>query len=339
MSDAIRDATPVEALRAMYADHLDDPGSSWSVGTFGAIAEFHRDPDEQVAVTITDDHVSAITGRGAISISVVPGIRAFAYETAGGHDGRWSHAVAFCLPTPLAAGHRRRCLTDLGADAHALRPADRGATLFDVGLACRQADICVRSEVPDVRDVFRAQLGRSILDADNPLMAEMPRLSPHRVFLVPFARVEVYQPVPPPNGITPAGPHTHVLPGQVREARTHSATVPIPEGWVPCATLYPAHPAQDDDGHPKSFDPQSHDRFQNLLKGYGDPASWALKCAVLDALARDGAVPMDPSILSRHGRATVRVALRQWVAMRPESAAWHRWHEVFDPARGEVDGG
>ena len=27
--------------------HLTDPQSSWAIGTFGAIAEFHRDPDER----------------------------------------------------------------------------------------------------------------------------------------------------------------------------------------------------------------------------------------------------------------------------------------------------
>ena len=44
------------------------------------------------------------------------------------------------------------------------------------------------------------------------LMGAMPRLSPHRVFACHFARAEVYQPVPAPGGVSPAGPHTHVLP-------------------------------------------------------------------------------------------------------------------------------
>lgn len=336
--DFSREATPVEALRSLVAHHIEDPDSSWSVGTFGAIAEFHRDPGEPVALVVDGDHVSASTARGAMSLSVIPGLRAVAYETAVGHDGRWGHGVAFCLPAERASGQRRHALTELGSDIHALRPVDREATLFDIGLGCRQVDVCVRSDIPQVRDAFRAQSGRPFFDADNPLMAELPRLSPHRVFLAPFARVEVYQPVPPPDGITPMGPHTHVLPGLVREARTHAATVPIPEGWVPCATLYPAHPAQDDEGHPRVFDRRAHDAFQDLLRQHGDPAAWALKRAVLDALDRDG-VPIDPSTLSRHGRTVVRVALRQWVAMRPPSASWRRWHEVFDRDRGAADGG
>ena len=33
---------------ACLADRMDDSETHWSLGTFGAIAEFMRDPDEQV---------------------------------------------------------------------------------------------------------------------------------------------------------------------------------------------------------------------------------------------------------------------------------------------------
>lgn len=336
MSVTTREGTPADALHALLVRHIEDAGSSWSVGTFGAIAEFHRDPDESATVTVGADRVSAVTDRGAVSLAVVPGLRAFAYETAGGHGGRWSHAVALCLPTHLVDGHQRRWVTELGPDTSATRPHERDSILFDVGLGCAQVDVCVRSATPEVVRVFRAAIGRSILDPGNAIMSDMPRLSPHRVFTTSFARVEVYQPVPPPDGTTPPGPHTHVLPALIRETRTHAATVPIPEGWVPCATLYPMHPAHDDDGKARPFDLDAHVAFQSLLRQYGDEALWALKCAVLEALDRGSGVPMNPAALSRHGRATVRVALRQWAMTHASNALFDRWTEVFDRAGDEA---
>lgn len=337
MSITTPDTTPAEALRALLAHHISDPDTSWSVGTFGAIAEFHRDPDEPATVTVEADRVLAVTERGAVSLAVVPGLRAFAYETPGGHGGRWNHAVALCLPSDLVHGRRRRSVTELGPDAVAIRPHERDAILFDVGLGCPQVDVCVRSASPDVLQIFRAGTGRSILEPGNAIMADMPRLSPHRVFTTSFARVEVYQPVPPPDGTTPPGPHTHVLPALIRETRTHAATVPIPDGWVPCATLYPKHPSHDDDGHARAFDLDAHAAFQSLLRQYGDEAMWALKCAVFEALDRGEEAPMQPAALSRHGRATVRVALRQWAMTHAANASLHRWAEVFDRAADEVE--
>lgn len=335
MNGMTPEATPTEMLQELLARHVVDVGTSWSVGTFGAIAEFRRDADEPAIVTIDDDRFSVSTARGGVSLRVVPHLRAFAYETPGGHGGAWGHAVALCLPLPLALGHRRQCLTELGGDMEAIRTEDRAATLFDVGLGCAQADLCVRSESIDVLSALRAGVGRSILDSSSTLMTDMPRLSPHRVFMSTFARVEVYQPVPPPHGITPSGPHTHVLPTVVREKRTHAATVPIPQGWVPCAYLYPAHPAVDDEGRAQPFDAVAHTAFQALLDRFGDGALRATKTAVLDALDRGDTTPMDSATLTRHARATVRITLRQWAMTHPPTDALRRWVDVFDASGGD----
>jgi len=335
MNGNTREATPTDELQALLARHVVDAGTSWSVGTFGAIAEFHRDPDEPATVTVEVNRFSVSTARGAVSLHVVPHLRAFAYETPGGHGGAWGQAIALCLPSQLALGHRRQCLTELGHDVDAIRAEDRVASLFDVGLGCAQVDVCVRSESVDVLSALRAGIGRSILDSGSTLMADMPRLSPHRVFTTSFARVEVYQPVPPPYGVTPSGPHTHVLPPLVREHRTHAATVPIPQGWVPCAYLYPAHPAVDDEGRAHPFDATAHSAFQALLDRYGDVALRATKTAVLDALDRGNTTPMDPSTLARHARATVRVTLRQWAMTHPPSDALRCWVDLFDASGGD----
>ena len=314
----ITDATPTPRLRALFSEHIADPHSSWSVGTFGAVAEFHRDADEAVELSIGEDRYAAATARGALRIELVPGLRAFAYETLGGH-GQWSHAVALCLPKNAAARHGRRLLAELGSDEGAVRPQDRGAVLFDMGLACLQVDVCVRSAEPDVVAALRAGRGRSLLEHGNRLMTEMPKLSPHRVFVCHFARAEVYQPVPPPDGVSPSGPHTHVLPRLMREDRTHAATVPIPEGWVPCAhcTLTSA---RDAEGRERPFEAVVHERFQSLLEQLGDPVLWDLKQRVLQALDAGCDPSIEPGAMSHQERTAVRVALRQWSVGRAKTA-------------------
>ena len=45
-----------------------NPDTQWSLGTFGAIAEFSRDHDEPVRLVQSADAVSAVTARGGIAL-------------------------------------------------------------------------------------------------------------------------------------------------------------------------------------------------------------------------------------------------------------------------------
>ena len=140
--------------------------------------------------------------------------------------------------------------------------------------------------------------------------------NPHRVFLSQLGRVEVFQPIPPPDGKSPDGPHTHVLPGLLRHRRTHAATEPIPDGLVPCAHVYPPHPAKDGMGRARPFDRTRHDAFQAILRSYGDPTFLALKQQVVNAVVAGA----DPSAVAvpeqRFTRTNIRVTLRQLKAQR-----------------------
>jgi hypothetical protein len=68
-----------------------------------------------------------------------------------------------------------------------------------------------------------------------------------------IGRAEVFQPIPPPGARSPDRPHTHVLPKLLARGRTHAATEPLPEGWIPSAHLYPAHPLRDQFGRKHAF--------------------------------------------------------------------------------------
>ena len=150
-----------------------------------------------------------------------------------------------------------------------------------------QIDIRVRTADPEVLAALRMGCGRALFAPENPLALAMPRLSPHWLSLCRFARLEVYQRIPGRDEQPPAGPHTHVLPALLRHQRTHPATAPIPDGWIPCLSLYPANPVSDALGHPRPSDHAAHAAFQALLRGFGDPTLVRLKAAVTAAVRAD----------------------------------------------------
>jgi hypothetical protein len=328
---------PDQETRANQAVDLDtvlrryvaDPTASWGLGTYGAVAEFHRTSDEPASID-TGTTLQVVTARGALCIDSTQELRACAYEQPGHASESWSHVLTLCLPATSSAMHRRTVLTECGPDDEALRPQDRTAVLFDLGLGTAQVDVCVRTADPEALAQLRAGLGRSLFAPDNPLMQVMPRLSPHRVFICRFARLEVYQRIPGHGETPPEGPHTHVLPHLLRHQRSHPATAPIPDGWIPCLSLYPANPVYDALGHARPFERAAYEAFQTLLRGFGDPALVRLKKAVTEAVRTDQAPDGFALPVSRAGRAAVRVALRQLAHTDSHRPMLEVWRQAFD---------
>jgi hypothetical protein len=292
---------------ALVEQHLDDAESGWSMGAPGAIAEFVRSPDEPALRTPG----AVATDRGGIRVTVPPECRPLAYETPAGPDDHWNHAVALCLPVERARRAGRRVVTELGVDAEPLRSQDAGAVLFDLGLAAPTVDACVRTADPDLLEILRADCGRPLFEPGSPLAAALVVAGPHRVFATALGRVEVYVAIPPPSGRSPDGPHTHLLPALMRSGRTHGATVPVPDGWVPCAHLYPPHPLTDRAGRPRPFDPARLAAFEALLARYGDPAQAEIATAVRDAVRAGHGPAAGPHPTDPPGRAALAVALRK----------------------------
>ncbi len=314
----------------LLAEAIADADASWSLGTFGAIAEFMRDADEPVALARSDTSVSAVTARGGIRLGAPADVRPIAFETVTRES--WSQRVAFCLPEAASAMHRRAAITEVGLDADALREQDRGAVLFDLGLAALQVDTCIRTHDAELIASLRACAGRSLFEPGNPAMGVILAASPHRVFITRAGRAEVYQPIPQAGDTSPQGPHTHVLPKLLRSGRTHAATEPIPDGWISCAHLYPAHPLRDGDGRNRPFDAQRHAAFQGVLRAYGEPERGALKQRVVDALAAGQGPSAVAAPNDRYAHAAVRVALRQLKAAEGASSAFAAWAAAYDRA-------
>jgi hypothetical protein len=312
------------------AGHVCNPETQWSLGTFGALAEFVRAREEPACVEREALSVSVVTLRGGMRPTQSQGMRIIAFETTTREA--WSQRVALCLPESGCAMSGREVLTELGPDDDALCDKDRSAILFDIGLGALQSDLCIRVADPEVINALRPYLGRPVFEPGNPVIGPIVAASPHRVFISRVGRIEVFQSIPCAGGRSPIGPHTHVLPDLLRHRRTHAATEQIPEGWVPCAYMYPAHAARDRMGHYGPFDAERHAAFQEMLRRFGDSSLVDLKEQIVDAI-RDGKEPTAVAMInSRFARGNVRVALRQLKAAGTTSPSLSAWLATHDRA-------
>lgn len=294
-------------VHALLVTALADPDSSWTLGGFGALAEFRRDPHEPI-VRLTDGRPGLSTPRGGIAFARNAPIVPVAYETA--LPGGWSHALALCLPTDSCRVASSRTVTELGPDAGALRLQDAGAVLFDLGLALPQAEIRLRSGAPEQLAILRRACGRAAFAAGSPLPGLLAAGALDLVAETALGRVEVFARIGPAG---PGAPRAFVVPQIVALRRTHAATAPIPHGLVPCAHLHPPHPCRDGLGRAIPFRPERHAAFQALHARWGDPDHVALKMRLVTGPA--------PVCTDRRSRAVARVAQAQALAMAMAMAA------------------
>jgi len=304
--------------------YIADPQAGWAIGTFGAIAEFHRDAAEPVVL----HQQAAVTPRGGIELRPLDATRPVAWECPAA-GGSWTHGIAFCLPREEGAMSGRTVVTELGPDIGALREEERDEILFDLGIGAAHCDICVRTSDSEILRALRAAAGQPLLD--TALFDTLRDMSPARVFLSRLGRVEVCTPIPGPHGKTPDGPHTHVLRKILGRGRTHSANLPLPDRLFPCAEMFPASAIRDMHGARQQFDRGRHEAFQRLLADYGDASCLNAKRETTEAV-RSGRPPREEPSYTRSQRLARRVALRQIAHIDGPSPALAAWKNAFDCA-------
>ena len=316
---------------ALIRTALADVRNQWSVGSYGAIAEFMRDAGEAAEIRETDAAISVVTAKGAIRVARDAGLRPVAYEALSAHRDRWLQGVAFCRPLAELSLGGRRTLTELGPDWQAIRDRDLDAVLFDLGVGAPHIEALIRVADSALTQRLRAHLGQALLPGPHPAMAAIVAAGPHRVFRSDAARVEVYQPIPGPGATAPPpGPHTHVLPKLLRAGRSHAATTPLPRGQVPLLGLHPESPVTDALGRPRAYDGDAHRRFLNLLDRWGRPDFLRAKAEVRQAV-RAGKLPEFAQPMTRLRRTAIRIQLRQLDRMGAPAATLAAWRAAYDP--------
>lgn len=322
------------AWNEVIAHHLGQTEACWSAGTYGALAEFLRDPGEP-AQALSAPFLGWRTPRGALAIDCRQQPWLVAYETLSRYPGRWQQglvlgsAASDLLPGPST-------LTDLGADFCSLREEELGASLFDLGLGRPGMAFCIRSDKQDLIRCLSAKTGRSLFDPDNPARALIKQANPTRVVITPLGRLEVYQPIGTRLSKTPLGPHTHLLPRLLASGRQHEAQAALPHGFAPLMTLYPASPFASGG---LSFDRKRHAAQQDLVQRFAETGYLQRKAAAIAAI-RAGHV----EICAEAGdtRSVLQIALRQLLAEdgldKDLATTWQRLLEPQNGSHRETEG-
>jgi hypothetical protein len=192
--------------------------------------------------------------------------------------------------------------------------------------------MCVRAADESLIGALDALEGLALLSHAGTVAAELIRAtSPVRVMLSPVGRIEVYAPIPPPNGKSPAGPHTHLLPKLIASGRTHSANAPIPAGLQPVLMLHPQSPWRDAMGNRTPFNPELNAQFEHCLSMFGLAEDRRVRAAVESAVQAQASPDGFEAPLSRRGRIQVRITLRR-LAQQLQDGAVGGWRTRFDPA-------
>ena len=141
---------PAELVRR----YLADPLTGWSVGTYGAIAEFQYDPDEPACSSIWRPWPR----RGSGDHTLLEGVQPFGLIDDTGH----------LLEMVLRSTAQRTTITELGP------------LTFDVGIAAPHVDMLVRLRPDDAESAaaLHAGVGRPLFAADNPAGLAIARASP-----------------------------------------------------------------------------------------------------------------------------------------------------------------
>jgi hypothetical protein len=198
------------------------------------VAEFTLAGDRPL-VRRTGRTVETVTPRGGFRLTVTGDTALF---SAADGDDRLTLVLAVprvTLPSPAAG------LKVLGPDRDALRGGDRRATLVDLGLGRAAAAFCIRTGDPDVAARLAEEEGNPWEDVLHRAGHQIVHHSPHRVVLTPAGRAEIYTPIPPPGGVSPDGPHTHLLPARLGSGRDLPPGLDLPGDLAPAA-LYHGSP-------------------------------------------------------------------------------------------------
>lgn len=205
---------------------LEDGAGSWSVGVLGAVGEWF--PDDTRTITVDGDTITAATTGGDLRLGVDATTRAYAGRR---RDGTISRIVLAGPPVPV------HCLVNE-------RGPDGDGWLVDLGIGIGSCSFMMRADA-----ALRAQLApfvggtwQQLLDgAGGAILAA----SPPRVITSNLGRLEVRNPIPPPDGRSPDGSHTHLLPAELELGRELLTGFVLAPGLHAGATFY-ADPAADE---------------------------------------------------------------------------------------------
>jgi predicted Fe-S protein YdhL (DUF1289 family) len=210
------------------------PGGTWITGVLGAVAEFCLGEGEAYEIETDSNLVRVLSPRGAISFHIGENLRALSFGSMSGRE-----IIVLAMPRGEAKSFPGEGLVCLGPDRDAIRERARDEILYDFGLGRRTAGFGIRTACPDLIAQLDCANGLDWRQFLPSIGADIQRASPTRVVRNAIGRIEVFTAIPLPDGESPAGPHTHLLPAYLIEGSDVPSKIDMPEGYVACATYYP----------------------------------------------------------------------------------------------------
>jgi len=88
-----------------------NPNNGWSMGVFGALAEFSH---FSANASVGHAPFTAINSAGAVRLSLPPQTSAYAFEALSARSDSWQHGIVFGLPPQFCDKRPRAVLTEVG---------------------------------------------------------------------------------------------------------------------------------------------------------------------------------------------------------------------------------
>lgn len=227
-----------DAIRDFVARSLREASGTWVVGVVGAVAEFIPSPVSGARVSVAGRDIVAVTEGGALRFAVDDDIRALTFDPPDTPRAR--ERIVLVVKRERGRLPVVSTLAALGQDTAAIDAGARQSDLFDLGLGRKEARFCVRCGPGAARDALNAACGLPMAAALPRIGATLVAQSPVRVVESALGRIEVSSPIPAPGGVSPAGPHTHLLPDHLATGRALPAGMDLPRAYLPGAVFYPA---------------------------------------------------------------------------------------------------
>jgi len=227
-------------LAALICSSLDDPESTFTAGTYGAVAEFSIGANEPFDLFNLKQGVGIETQRGAFGFRPLTSFKGFAFNRTDDESGEevLDHLV-LAVHAKKGCASRNKGVTEIGPDHGTLLDDGADQILFDLGVGAYHADFCVRTKDPALLSVLRANQGGSVLDEKGPLADAIMKAQPDRVVVTQLARIEVRQPIPEKDAETPLGPHTHLSAELLATGLRHAPDFALPKTYFPGLVYYP----------------------------------------------------------------------------------------------------
>ena len=220
------------ALMAELIRLAREPKTGWSIGVYGAVAEFTTSNRANPTIEVGEESLVLRTLGGAMRLSPLAGTRVFELVGATGNVER----RVLALHRSRLSGIPAVGVTELGADKDAIEPASSADGLFDLGVSRSVVRFCVRTGEPSLIAVLRQAIGLDPLDLANGLVPVLLANSPDRILISPIGRIEVSGPILRSGR---AGPHTHLLPDLLAQGRELELGFTLPDGYTAGASFFP----------------------------------------------------------------------------------------------------